>query len=71
MTRCANAVGVGMTALHLLDKATSHSTRLQRAAAKSLVIPQSAGFAITSHLPARWLSGLASSFTSNVSEVQQ
>lgn len=50
MTRCANAMGAGMTALHLL--------------------PRSAGFAITSHLPARWLSGLASSFTSNVSEVQ-
>lgn len=70
MTRCANATSAGMTASHLLDKTTSHSTRLQRAAAKSLAIPQSAGVAITSHLPARWLSGLASSFTSNGSEVR-
>jgi hypothetical protein len=43
MTRCAIAVGAGMAALHLLDKTTSHSTRLQRASAKSLVIPKSAG----------------------------
>ncbi len=34
-----------MAALHLLGETTSHSTRLQKAAAKSLVIPQSAGFA--------------------------
>ena len=45
MTRCAYATSAGMTASHLLDRTTSHSTRLQRAAAKSLVIPQSAGFA--------------------------
>ncbi len=45
MTRCATAMGAGMAALRLLDKTTSHSTRLQRAAAKSLVIPQSAGYA--------------------------
>ena len=32
----------------------------------SHLLPQSAGFAITSHLPARWLSGLASSLISNV-----
>jgi hypothetical protein len=45
MTRCANATGAGMTAQHLLGEATSHSTKLQEAAAKSLVIPQTAGFA--------------------------
>lgn len=38
-------------AMHLLGKTTSHSTRLQKTAAKSLVIPQSAGY--TSNVPAR------------------
>jgi hypothetical protein len=35
----------GNGCLHLLGKTTSHSTRLQKAAAKSLVIPQAAGYA--------------------------
>jgi ATP-binding cassette subfamily B protein len=37
--------GAGVAASHRLDETTSHSTRLQEAAAKSLVIPQSAGYA--------------------------
>jgi hypothetical protein len=45
MTRCAIATSAGMAALHLLGKTTSHSTRLLKATAKSLVIPQSAGYA--------------------------
>ena len=45
LVRCAIAMGAGMAALHLLGKTTSHSTRLQKTAAKSLVIPQSAGYA--------------------------
>jgi A/G-specific adenine glycosylase len=45
MTRCAQASGVGMPSHRLLGETTSHSTRLQEAAAKSLVIPQSAGSA--------------------------
>ena len=45
MTRCAQASGAGMPSPRLLDETTSHSTRLQEAAAKSLVIPQSAGCA--------------------------
>ncbi len=70
MTRCAQASGAEMPSHRLLDETTSHSTRLQEAAAKSLVIPQSAGSAITSDLasvvgsPSR----MASSSTSNVSE---
>ncbi len=48
---CAIAMSAGMAALHLLGKTTSHSTRLQKAAAKSLVIPQTAGYA--SNVPAR------------------
>ncbi len=40
-----------MAALHLLGKTTSHSTRLQKAAAKSLVIPQAAD--CVSNVPAR------------------
>ena len=70
MTRRAQASGAGMPSHRLLDETTSHSTRLQEAAAKSLVIPQSAGFAITSDLvsvvgsPSR----MASSSISNVSE---
>ncbi len=68
LVRCAIAMSAGMAALHLLGKTTSHSTRLQKAAAKSLVIPQTAGYAITSDLasvvcsPSR----MASSFISNV-----
>jgi glutamate-ammonia-ligase adenylyltransferase len=37
----AEPTGAGATAVRLLDKTTSHSTRLQETAAKSLVIPQS------------------------------
>lgn len=68
LVRCAKAMSAGMAAVHLLDKTTSHSTRLQRTVAKSLVIPQSAGYAITSDLasvvcsPSR----MASRFISNV-----
>ncbi len=51
LVRCAIAMSAGMAALHLLDKATSHSTRLQRAAARSLVILQSADY--VSNVPAR------------------
>ena len=40
----AEPSGAGAGALHFLDKTTSHSTRLQKTAAKSLVIPQTADF---------------------------
>ncbi len=66
MTRCANAAGAGMTASHLLMKLLANP--LSQQAGKWLVIPQSAGFAITSDLasvvcaPSR----MASRFISNV-----
>ena len=40
----AEPSGAGAGASHFLDKTTSHSTRLQKTAAKSLVIPQTADF---------------------------
>jgi glycerol kinase len=40
----AQPSGAGAGASHFLDKTTSHSTRLQKTAAKSLVIPQTADF---------------------------
>jgi len=42
MTRCANATGAGMTALHLLVKLLANP--LSQQAGKWLVIPQSSGF---------------------------
>ena len=48
MTRCANATGAGMTASHLLMELLANP--LSQQAGKWLVIPQSAGFAITSDL---------------------
>ena len=70
MTRCAIAMGAGMAALHLLMELLANP--LSQQAGKWLVIPQSAGFAITSDL-ARVVcapSRMASCFISNVSEVQ-
>ena len=71
MTRCANAVGAGMTALHLLMKLLANP--LSQQAGKWLVIQQPVGFTITSDL-ARVVcapSRMASCFISNVSEVQR
>ncbi len=48
MTRCANASGAGMTASHLLMELLA--IPLSQQAGKWLVIPQSAGFTITSDL---------------------
>ena len=48
MRRCANATGAGMTALHLLMERLANP--LNQQAGKWLVIPQSAGYAITSDL---------------------
>ena len=80
MTRCATAMGAEMAALRLLmERLANPLMRLlaiplsnQKTVAKWLVIPQSAGYAITSDLanvvglPSR----MASSSTSNVSEAQ-
>ena len=66
MTRCAKATGAGITALHLLMKLLANPLSPQ--AGKWLVIPQTAGCAITSDLasvvcsPSR----MASSYISNV-----
>jgi hypothetical protein len=68
--RRGGATGAGMTAVHLLMELLANPLRQQ--AGKWLVIPQSAGFAITSDLvrvvcvPSR----MASCFISNVSEVR-
>ena len=64
--------GAGVAASHLLMKRLAIRLGRQNSAAESLVIPQTAGFAITSDLasvvcsPSR----MASSFTSNVSKVR-
>ncbi len=66
MTRCATAMGAEMAALHLLMELLANP--LSQQAGKWLVIPQTAGFAITSDL-ARVVcvpSRMASCFTSNV-----
>ena len=66
MTRCAKATGAGITASHLLMELLA--IPLSQQAGKWLVIPQTAGCAITSDLvrvvcaPSR----MASSFISNV-----
>ncbi len=66
MRRCVNATGAGMTAMHLLMERVANP--LSQQAGKWLVIPQSAGYAITSDL-ARVVSApsrMASCFISNV-----
>ncbi len=71
MTRCANATGAGMTALHLLPQREGGSEAAGHPPAYSLRV-QSAGYAITSDL-ARVVcapSRMASCFISNVSELQ-
>jgi len=64
-------MGAGMTALHLLVKQLA--IRLSPQAGKSLVIPQSAGYAITSDLASvvRSPSRMARRSISNVSEVHR
>jgi hypothetical protein len=70
MTRCAKAKGAGITASRLLIELLA--IPLSQQAGKWLVIPQTAGCAITSELasvvclPSR----MARSFISNVSEVR-
>lgn len=72
MTRCAKATSAGMTASHFLMELLAIPLSNQKTVAKWLVIPQSAGFTITSDLasvvcaPSR----MASRFISNVSEVR-
>ena len=70
MTRCAKAKGAGITASRLLEERLA--IPLSQQAGKWLVIPQTAGCAITSDSasvvcsPSR----MASSYISNVSEVR-
>ncbi len=66
MTRCAKATGAGITALHLLMELLT--IPLSQQAGKWLVIPQTAGCAITSDLVrvVCALGRMASSFISNV-----
>jgi membrane protein YqaA with SNARE-associated domain len=69
----AEPSGAGVAASHLLMKRLAIRLGRHNSAAESLVIPQTAGFAITSDLASVVcsLSRMASSFISNVSKVRR